>query len=105
MASTTAAAVLKLAKRIPRGRVMTYGQIAKLVDGPMTPRAVGWALHRSGDDKIPWHRVVNAAGACSTEQLPAFPPGLQRELLRREGVVFRSNGTLDLKRYRWNPRS
>jgi len=89
-------------RRIPRGRVMTYGQIATLLGSRLSPRAVGWAMHGCPRG-VPWQRVVNASGGCSTERMPDIPPGLQRALLQAEGVEFRKNGTLDLSRYRWNP--
>ena len=94
--------VFALVRRIPRGRVMSYGQISALLGGRLSPRAVGWMLHRCPDD-LPWQRVVNAAGGCSTDRLPDFPKGLQRSLLEGEGVTFRRNGTLDLELYRWWP--
>jgi len=95
--------VWKLVKRIPRGRVMTYGQIATLIENRLSPRAVGWAMH--GCPKgVPWQRVVNAGGACSTDRLPDSPTGLQQALLEAEGIEFRKNDTLDLERYRWKPR-
>lgn len=97
------ARVFALCRRIPRGRVMTYGQIATIVENRLSPRAVGWAMHGCPEG-VPWHRVVNASGGMSTERIPDIPPGLQRALLRAEGVVFRRNGTLDLDRYRWSPR-
>jgi methylated-DNA-protein-cysteine methyltransferase-like protein len=81
---------------------MTYGQIAAALEHGLSARAVGWALHGCPED-VPWQRVVNASGACSTERLPDLPPGLQRGLLEGEGVVFRDSGTLDLERYRWEP--
>jgi methylated-DNA-protein-cysteine methyltransferase-like protein len=81
---------------------MTYGQLATLIENRLTPRAVGWAMH--GCPKgLPWQRVVNASGGCSTDRLPDVPPGLQRSMLEAEGVQFRENGTLDLERYRWTP--
>ncbi|HEU5181187.1 MAG TPA: MGMT family protein [Candidatus Polarisedimenticolia bacterium] len=95
-------AVYAAARRIPRGRVMTYGQIATLLGSRLSPRAVGWAMHGCPRG-VPWHRVVNASGGCSTERLSHLPPGLQRALLAAEGVIFRKNGTLDLADYRWNP--
>ena len=95
--------VLELVRRIPQGRVMTYGQIAELMAGRLSPRAVGWMMHRCPDG-TPWQRVVNASGGCSTDRLPNIPEGLQRAMLEAEGVEFRDSGTLDLKRYRWNPR-
>jgi methylated-DNA-protein-cysteine methyltransferase-like protein len=94
--------VFALVRRIPRGRVMTYGQIAVLLGQRLSPRAVGWAMHACPAD-VPWQRVVNAQGACSTDRRPDMPPGLQRALLRREGIRFRADGTLDLERYRFTP--
>ncbi|MFQ5792093.1 MAG: MGMT family protein [Acidobacteriota bacterium] len=96
--------IYHIVRRIPRGRVMNYGQIAGLLEQPLSPRAVGWALHQCPAD-LPWHRVVNASGGCSTDTLASHPPGLQRALLEAEGVEFRADATLDLARYRWWPRS
>ena len=95
-------AVYALVRAIPGGRVMTYGQIAGLLGNALSPKAVGWAMHGCPDD-VPWHRVVNAAGRCSTERLPEMPPGVQRALLEREGVTFALDGTLDLERFRYVP--
>lgn len=81
---------------------MTYGQIAALLEHGLSPRAVGWAMHGCPAN-VPWQRVVNASGGCSTERLPDAPPGLQRALLEAEGVEFRDNGTLNLETYRWEP--
>ena len=89
-------------RRIPAGRVMSYGQISVLMESRLSPAAVGWALH-SCPEGVPWHRVVNASGGLSTERLPNIPPGLQRAMLEAEGVEFRANGTLDLDDYRWIP--
>jgi methylated-DNA-protein-cysteine methyltransferase-like protein len=94
--------VYRLVRRIPLGRVMTYGQIAALLEHGLSPRAVGWAMHGCPAN-VPWQRVVNASGGCSTERLPDGPPGLQRALLEAEGVAFRDSGTLDLETYRWEP--
>ena len=82
---------------------MTYGQIASALGYTLSPKAVGWAMHTSPED-VPWHRVVNAAGGCSTDRTGDLPPGLQRKLLEAEGVEFRLDGTLDLARYRHEPR-
>jgi methylated-DNA-protein-cysteine methyltransferase-like protein len=79
---------------------MTYGQIAGELSSALSPRAVGWILHRCPED-VPWQRVVNASGGCSTDHLPDFPKGLQRAMLEAEGIEFREDGTLDLDRYRW----
>jgi len=96
--------VYALVRRIPRGRVMTYGQIASELESRLSPRAVGWAMHGCPSN-VPWQRVVNARGSCSTDRLPDAPQGLQRHLLETEGIEFRENGTLDLETYRWTPGS
>lgn len=83
---------------------MTYGQIANLLENRLSPRAVGWALHGCPPG-LPWQRVVNASGGCSTDRLPHIPEGLQRAMLEAEGVEFRPGGTLNLERYRWTPPS
>lgn len=95
-------AVYAIVRAIPTGRVMTYGQIAVLLGHTISPRAVGWAMHVCPDD-VPWHRVVNAAGGCSTNRMGDLPPGVQRALLEREGAEFRLDGSLDLTRYRHDP--
>src|SRR2546422_8751679 len=76
--------------QIPRGKVMTYGQISRLMDERLSAQAVGWALHATPDDgrKIPWHRVINSRGGISTSRGLNHPPGLQRGLLEAEDVVF-----------------
>lgn len=89
-------------RRIPRGRVMNYGQISELLSRPLSARAVGWAMRRCPDD-LPWHRVVNASGGCSTDSLPHLPQGTQKALLRAEGVRFDKNGNVDMPRCRWRP--
>ena len=93
--------VWEMVRGIPSGRVMTYGQIALLLE-PLSARAVGWAMNSCPQD-VPWHRVVNSRGACSTDRRPDMPPGLQRALLENEGVAFSANSTLDLDRYRYHP--
>lgn len=96
------AEVFRLVEQIPSGRVMTYGQISVLLGSRLSPRAVGWAMHGCPPG-VPWQRVVNAQGGCSTDRLPDQPPGFQRFLLEQEGVEFSRRGTLDLNLYRWEP--
>ena len=91
-------------RRIPKGKVATYGQIAALAGIPRQPRQVGYALYalRRGSD-VPWHRVINAKGEVSARSTPGTE-GLQRAVLESEGVVFDTRGRVDLGRYRWRPR-
>ncbi len=93
--------VYEIVRRIPRGRVMTYGQIAELLGEGYTPRTVGFAMHAC-DDATPWHRVINAQGSCSTGRL-VLPHDKQQRLLETEGVVFDNIGRCDLRTYLWIP--
>ncbi len=87
--------VYQVVRSIPHGRVLTYGRISNLIEGRLSPLAVGWALHQC-PKTVPWHRVVNASGGCSTDQN-------QQNLLEQEGIQFRPNGSLDLTQYLWHP--
>ncbi|MDQ3916897.1 MAG: MGMT family protein [Acidobacteriota bacterium] len=80
---------------------MTYGQIAGLLGEGYTARTVGFIMH-SADDTVPWQRVINAQGACSTTRV-VLPPDLQQRMLEGEGVRFDARGRCDLARYRWTP--
>jgi methylated-DNA-protein-cysteine methyltransferase-like protein len=94
--------VYALVRAIPEGRVTTYGRIATALGNRLSPRAVGWALHGCPPD-VPWQRVVNARGTCSTDRLPNLPAGLQRRLLEDEGVTFDERGRLNLGVHLWQP--
>lgn len=96
-----------LVLKIPRGRVMTYGQIARLLDDRYSPRLVGWALHVTPKDErnIPWHRVINSQGGISTGRVTIQEPNLQRWLLEAEGVLFDERGRCDLSLYQWSGRA
>jgi methylated-DNA-protein-cysteine methyltransferase-like protein len=98
--------IYKLVLKIPRGRVMTYGQIARLLEDRYSPRLVGWAMHVTPQDgrAIPWHRVINSQGSISTGRIILHEPNLQRYLLEAEGVVFDERGRCDLGVYQWSPR-
>ena len=94
-------AVYAMVKRIPRGRVTTYGHVAALCGKPRAARTVGWALHALPDASgVPWHRVINAQGGISISKV-GLPPELQRALLEREGVEFGADGRVDLDRWGW----
>jgi methylated-DNA-protein-cysteine methyltransferase-like protein len=96
--SSTFARLLAVVARIPRGRVATYGQVARLAGLPGAARAVGWALAALPDDTIPWHRVINAQGGIS----PRDGEERQGLRLRREGVRPGRTGRYDLDRYGWD---
>ena len=90
-------------RRIPRGRVASYGQVAELAGLPGRARQVGYALRAlPSETRLPWHRVVDARGALSPR---ADPDGVrsQRYLLEREGVAF-DDERVPLARFRWRPR-
>jgi methylated-DNA-protein-cysteine methyltransferase-like protein len=94
--------VYRLVRRVPRGRVVTYGQVAAILGQPRGARAVGMALGalRASDvDTVPWHRVINGAGRCSHRD--GFWAGIQQEMLEAEGVVFDRRGHVDLAAVRW----
>ncbi|HEV8484894.1 MAG TPA: MGMT family protein [Blastocatellia bacterium] len=97
--------IYRMVLRIPRGRVMTYGQIARLLDDRFSPRLVGWAMHATPSDgrDIPWHRVINSRGSISTGRVITHQPDLQRLLLEAEGVVFNEGGRCDLAVFQWSP--
>jgi len=95
------ARVFDIVRRIPAGRVMTYGQLAELLGEGYTARTVGFVMS-TADDEDPWHRVINAQGACSTGRV-VLPPDKQQRMLEAEGVVFNERGRCDLGRYRWTP--
>ena len=99
------ARIYAVVRRIPRGRVATYGQVAELAGLAGRARQVGYALHALPDTSaVPWHRVINAAGAVSRR---ASPGGelTQRQLLECEGVRFDARGRVRLAAVRWHPRS
>jgi methylated-DNA-protein-cysteine methyltransferase-like protein len=97
--------IYRLVLKIPRGRVMTYGQIARLLEDRYSPRLVGWAMHATPQDgrNIPWHRVINSKGGISTGRIIVQEPQLQRYLLEAEDVVFDERGHCDLSLYQWSP--
>lgn len=100
----THALILAVVRRIPRGRVSTYGQVAQVAGLGAQPRLVGYALAALPEgSSVPWHRVVNAQGRISARAEPGADR-LQRARLEREGVRFDPGGRLDLERLRWRPR-
>ena len=86
---------------IPRGRVATYGQVARLAGLGNGARQVGYALNAlpQGHD-VPWHRVINAKGGISKRSIEVYEQ-IQRELLEQEGIEFGTDARVSLKRYQW----
>ncbi|HEX3028630.1 MAG TPA: MGMT family protein [Clostridia bacterium] len=95
--------VYEVVKKIPRGNVLTYGDIAKLLGQPKKAKIVGWALHSNPSPGIiPCHRVVNRNGELSG----SFAFGgmeVQKKMLEAEGIIFNEEGTINLKKYLWKP--
>lgn len=88
-------------RKIPRGKVATYGQIARVAGLPGRARQVGWALRRLPEGTtVPWHRVVNAAGAIS-DRGDEEQESRQEKLLRKEKIPFSSAGRIPLGPYQW----
>ncbi len=94
--------VYEIVREIPSGKVMTYGQIAELLGEGYTARTVGYAMNASNEDNVPWQRVINAKGGCSTAKI-TFATNLQQNMLEEEGVKFNEKGFCDLEVYRWYP--
>src|SRR5271154_6947763 len=93
--------VYRLVKRIPRGRVTTYGDLAKALRMPGGARVVGWAVAATPKGKgIPWHRVISAGGKI---RMPEPHASLQRRLLKSEGVDV-DRASIDMKTYGWVPK-
>ena len=95
--------VWTVAAKVPRGKVTTYGAMARALGSPGAARTVGWAMRaapvRSG---MPCHRVINVTGELSPEDTFGGP-GVQRSLLESEGVTFDVQGRVDMKRHLWIP--
>ena len=94
--------VYEIVKQIPVGRVMTYGQIASILGEGYTPRTVGYVMHAADTENVPWQRVINSQGACSTGRM-TVPVNLQQQILEAEGVKFNEKSRCDLKVYQWSP--
>lgn len=94
--------VYEIVGEIPVGRVMTYGQIAEILGAGYTPRTVGFVMHAAETENVPWQRVINSQGACSTGKM-TVPINLQQSILESEGVKFNDKGRCDLNVYRWSP--
>ena len=100
MASSSYERIYSIVRQIPKGKVATYGQVARLA-GNVGPRQVGYALHAlPTGNTIAWHRVINAQGKISLRR-GSDCHITQRLLLEAEGIAFEANGQTSLKKYRW----
>ena len=92
--------IYEIVRRVPSGRVSTYGQIATLA-GISDARKVGYAMNSlERDDGVPWHRVINSRGKISLRD--QFMAEIQRQMLESEGIVFEGD-SVDLCTYLWDP--
>jgi len=95
--------IYEVVRRVPRGQVATYGQIAKIVDR-CTARMVGYAMAAlRGRTDVPWQRVINAKGEISTRSR-GDGALRQRRLLEKEGIHFDQRGRVEFKKFRWKNR-
>ena len=96
--------VYEVTRRIPLGKVTTYGIIAKLIGSPQAARMVGWALNKSASQKefVPAHRVVNRNGLLTGKQhFGNFDT--MKELLESEGIKIKDNKIVDFNKFLWEP--
>ena len=99
--STSHERIFAAVRKIPRGRVSTYGAIAKLAGLPRQARLVGYALHRLNQGTtVPWHRVINAAGRIALSDASGAATTQQLRLVA-EGVPVAPGGRVSLKRFGW----
>src|SRR5215813_6240168 len=87
--------VYAIVRQIPKGRVMTYGQLAEILGEGYTARTVGYVMHGADSENVPWQRVINSQGKCSTGKF-TLPVNLQQSILESEGVKFDAKGKCDL---------
>jgi methylated-DNA-protein-cysteine methyltransferase-like protein len=92
--------VYQIVRQIPAGRVMTYGQIADILGEGYTARTVGYVMHGADTENVPWQRVINSKGMCSTGRM-TIPVNLQQQMLESEGVRFDGKDRCDLNQYLW----
>lgn len=93
--------MIEIVKRIPEGRVTTYGTIAILAGLPRGARLVGGVLHNTGEElNLPWQRIINRHGFISTKCIE-HPKELQKILLEQEGIEVSDDFMVDLERYGW----
>ena len=102
MPSEFTESVIAVLKKIPKGKVATYGQVATLAGSPRAARQVVRILHSSSKKyNLPWHRVINSLGKISL--LPNQGYEIQKALLSKEKIKFSLSDQIDLKKFQWQP--
>jgi len=92
--------IIHIIKSIPKGRVLTYGFIAKLAGNPRAARQVSWILHSSSKKyKLPWHRVISSNGKISLKSFEARQ--YQKNLLEQDGIKVLDGFKVNLEKYLW----
>lgn len=95
--------IYAVVRRIPRGRVASYGQVARLARLPGRARQVGYAMYAlPRGTRVPWQRVINAQGKVSRRRVPGAEL-TQRMILESEGVRFGAGGRISFERFGWQP--
>lgn len=95
--------VIKAINKIPKGRVVSYGQVASYCGSPRAARQVGWMLRTlDGDNSDPWWRVINNAGYISIKGNIIATPPLQKSFLESDGVEVSDDLKIDIKKYRYH---
>ncbi len=94
--------IIEILKRIPKGKVATYGMIAAMAGNPKAARTVSFILSSSSKKyNLPWHRIINSKGTISLKEGQGFE--LQKKMLESEGLVFKDDNSIDLRKWGWNP--
>jgi methylated-DNA-protein-cysteine methyltransferase related protein len=96
-------AVVNIVNKVPKGKVVSYGQVAAYIGMPRAARQVGWTLRNLEGVDIPWWRVINNEGRISIKGNVFHDRSMQRELLLNEGVQVKENFDLEIEKYRWKP--
>ena len=95
--------MIHIIKSIPKGKVLTYGFIAKLAGNPRAARQVSWVLHSSSRKyHLPWHRVISSNGKLSMKSIE--DKQYHKKLLELEGIKFLDNFKINLEKYLWKPK-
>jgi len=93
--------VIEVVNKVPRGKVVSYGQVALYLDMPRAARAVGWILRTAQLDTLPWWRVINNLGRISIKGNMYVDANTQKKLLEKEGIEVSKDFEIDIETYRF----